>query len=161
MPKTRVHDATACALSATFTTLAVVTGFTPLIVLGAGSLLGLIYSPDLDWDGYVVEDITTGRRYTITERRPRHYEKKIRFAWSRVARRWPPGLRHLWFLYAKVAGHRGNSHSWYGTIVRLVFTLPLVVLVTILLWKLIGPYSMLLWVGLWISDISHIALDRL
>ena len=158
MANTREHDIACVTLAAVQFALAGVFKQPLLFVTGAGSLLGLILSPDLDWDADVYENTHTGRKYMKTEGRAKDGERKIKRVWGAVTKRWPPGLRHWWMVYAKLCRHRHTSHALWGTLIRLLWIgAPVLSFVA---WWYTGRWeTVLLWVGLFEADLLHLVLD--
>lgn len=153
MSSTRTHDL-ACIVIGTTLQITGITVHPCLHIVGAGSFLGLLLSPDLDWDGHVVQNKATGRKYLRTEAKAEWGERNIRRVYGRVLERWPEPLKSWWKLYARLFGHRKLSHHWgWGTLTRLVwlgFPIPLTFVFTNLI---------LVWLGLYLADLGHILLD--
>lgn len=158
MANTREHDMACVALFLAQGAAAVLLQQPYLVITAAGSLLGLLLSPDLDWDGIVVENTVTGRKYLKTEGRVNERECKVRNVWGAVTKRWPPGIRLWWKLYAKLCRHRHTSHAPWGTFVRLLWVgAPLL---SFVVWWYTGYWqTVLLWWGLFMADLTHLVLD--
>ena len=158
MANTREHDMACVALFLGQGAAAVLLRQPYLVITAAGSLLGLILSPDLDWDGIVVRNRHTGRKYLKTEGHVNEHEEKVRNVWGAIAKRWPPGLRHWWMLYARLFRHRHTSHALWGTLIRLLWIgAPVLSFVA---WWYTGRWeTVLLWWGLFMADLTHLVLD--
>lgn len=161
MASTRTHDISCIILSLFQFAIAALIKEPILAYSGIGSLIGLLLSPDLDWNGAVAymryKDGTKSKTYIITRlASDDEYIVRDRI-YSRVCRRWPVPLRGWWGLFALIMNHRGLSH-WpiAGTLVRLLWIFPLTVLPTFFFPLIFIP----IWLGLLYSDIVHIVLDR-
>lgn len=154
MSSTKIHDRMCVLIALPSFVLGVLDSH--FLLVGLGSLGGLLVSPDWDWDGSIVQDKETGRKKVLTEATANRDQRQIRRIYSVVIRRWPKFLQYWFFLYARLFGHRKISHSLrFGTLTRLLWLivpLPLAVL---------EPKFLLVWLGLWIADAMHVILDRI
>lgn len=155
MAATRTHDIITVIASGCVVGLSAITQDARTLRIGFGVFLGLLFSPDWDWNGWLVEHKDTKRRYVLLERGPREHERRIRRVYSVVIRRWPPPLRWWLYVYALIFKHRGVSHHpLFGTLTRLIW------LVFPLFLIIVNRDILGVWIGVWFSDLLHILADR-
>ncbi len=138
MPNAKTHDR--ANIFVTHLLAIPITIYDPLagILFLSGGVWSLLLSPDLDWDQKLEERWGPDKRQ-----------------YSKPCERWPWPFRQWWGLYAQLFKHRGISHNiLVGTLIRLLW------LGYPVLFSIIEPRTLWLWLGVFVADLTHIILDK-
>lgn len=139
MPNVRTHDR--ANIFITHLLAIPIAIYDPLagILFLSGGIWSLILSPDMDWDQKVKD------RWGPDDRQ-----------YSAPCERWPWPFRQWWGVYARLFKHRGISHEvLLGTLIRFLW------LGYPILFMILEPKTLWLWVGILFADITHLILDKL
>jgi uncharacterized metal-binding protein len=163
MPSTPIHDFSSVSLGVVIGALAIALKQPIILATAAGAMMGVMFSPDWDWDGTVIEDKKSRRRQVLTEARAGRGERNVKRVFGKVVRRWPPIIEQWLYLYAIIFSHRGLSHSYLvGTLTRILWLFFLYLIAGALLyaanWLVLLPLFIL---GQWLADALHVTLDFL
>ena len=166
MPNTPTHDLVTIVQATGLAGIGLVTMEPWLAPVALGALSGLLFSPDWDWDGLLVENRHSHRRRIITNKSRwgmEDNERVERRIYGKVIRRWPSPIRQWLQVYALIFSHRGVSHApIVSTMMRVLWVgLPALPIAALMIgWTRFVVWFVLWFIGLCIADMTHIVLDK-